>query len=44
MFDINSVDKAIPAITDWIKGTGNFQNSFVYTTMHQELAIPEDQL
>jgi hypothetical protein len=30
VLDTDSIDKAIPAIVDWLKGNANYQNSFVY--------------
>ena len=42
-FDTESVDKVIPAVIAWLSGTGNFQNSFVYNTMGQQLSSLTDE-
>lgn len=35
----------IPAITNWLKGTGDYKNSFVYKQMHTKLSDhTEDEL
>jgi hypothetical protein len=36
-FDTDSIDLAIPHIINWLKGTGDYQSSFVYTTMASKL-------
>jgi len=43
VFDEESVDKVIPAITDWLTGTGNYKNTFVYKTMTESLSTLSEQ-
>lgn len=42
-FDTDSIDLAIPAIVQWLKHSGSYQNSFVYETMNQNLASLSDE-
>lgn len=44
-FDTESIDLVIPALTNWLKGSGDYKNSFVYTTMHSKMGgLSEDEL
>lgn len=43
-FDEDSVDKAIPAVINWLSQTGDYTSSFVYETMSQQLStLTEEQ-